>query len=136
MSSVSSSGFQDKVPIDVGTEVGVTSRVRAFTSAKSPLSLSVTTPFWMSFPVVESKRASALSVEDAGHTTSPVHPPAGRLASGTFPVPSSGAYPFGTPFCVTDCFIASAFNAAVESGLSKSEVLSTFHNPICDFVTP
>ena len=123
---MSSSGFQDKVPTDVGTEVGVTSRVRAFTSAKSPLSLSVTTPFWMSFPVVASKRASALSVDEDGQTTSPVHPPAGRLASGTFPDASRGAYPFGCPLFALSSFAFKAVCVAVETGLSASEVLSTF----------
>lgn len=37
-----------------------------------PLSSIVTLLFCISFPVVESKRAIALSVAEAGHTTSPV----------------------------------------------------------------
>jgi len=76
ISSVFSVEFQLSIPSPVGTEVGVVSSCIAFTFAKSPLSLSVITQFCMSLPVVESNRAIALSVDDAGHTTSPLlHPP-------------------------------------------------------------
>ena len=39
-----------------------------------PLSLSVAELFCKSLPVVESNRVIALSVDEAGHTTSPVPP--------------------------------------------------------------
>jgi hypothetical protein len=41
---------------------------------KRPASLNVAVEFWISFQVVESKRAIALSVEEAGQTTSPDQP--------------------------------------------------------------
>lgn len=41
-------------------------------NSKEPQSEMVVEEFWRSFPVVESKRAMALSVAEAGQTTSPV----------------------------------------------------------------
>ena len=48
---------------------------RDATPVMLPLSSTITTLFWISFPVVRSNRAMALSVAEAGPTTSPVPPP-------------------------------------------------------------
>ncbi len=71
ISNVCSVEFQLITHSQVGTEVGVISGVNEFIFAKSQLSLSVITPFWIIFQVVESKRANALSVELQGHVTLP-----------------------------------------------------------------
>lgn len=48
---------------------------RAATPVMVPLSSTITTLFWISLPVVRSNRAMALSVAEAGPTTSPDPPP-------------------------------------------------------------
>lgn len=50
-------------------------KIIEFTAHRVPVSLSVTVPFWIILPVVLSNRASALSVDEAGQTTSPKLPP-------------------------------------------------------------
>lgn len=64
--------------------------------------------FCKRFPVVESKRAIALSVDDAGQSTLPVPIPAGSCAPGTFQVASREAYPLATPFSLVDCLASRA----------------------------
>ena len=68
---------------------------------RTPLSSSVAPLFWISLPVVLSKRAIALSVADPGPTTSPEPPPppgAAHVPSArrklVVPPPDAGARPF------------------------------------------
>lgn len=59
----------------------------AATPVMVPASSKITVLFWISLPVVKSKRVMALSVADAGPTTSPVPPPP-PVAHDNVPLPS------------------------------------------------
>ena len=52
-----------------------------------PASSKITVLFWISLPVVWSKRVMALSVADAGPTTSPVPPPPPAVVHDNVPEP-------------------------------------------------
>lgn len=113
-------GFHTAVPSAFGNTEGEVEKFTPFTPLKSPPSVIDTEEDCTSFPVVPSKREIALSVAEAGHTTSPVPIPAGRLAVGILPEASRGAYPLAAPLFEVDSLSFNAVCVGVETGKSES----------------